>query len=119
VNDAATYEATATKIGGDMGLEIAQCLFEGKKERLEHLLVKRQRRINLCRKKWGESVARAFNRGLTAGLFKYAKMHSDATGTPLDQAEAVITDWSGGLKERMEREQREAREQALRDGAKD
>lgn len=105
------YEASATKIGGQLGLEIAQSLFESKPERLEHLLRQRQRRMILCREKWGESVMLAFNKGLTVGLFKFAKMHSDATGMPLEAAEKVITDWSASLKERMEKEQHEAGEQ--------
>jgi hypothetical protein len=84
-----------SKVAYELGWRVATRLFEGEsKAVIDVLMTRRQRNINLCREKWGEETARAYNRAFVTGLYGYANEHATEHGMEKEDAEEIISRWS-------------------------
>lgn len=83
----------AMQLGHELGTRTAEHVLNGANEAVHIVMIKRQRQIDLCRKKWGEDVAKAYNKGFVLGLYEYAVKFAGEKSIPVSDAEEIISRW--------------------------
>lgn len=89
--------------GRKRGRIIGEALFSDNEAALVSAMQSRQRHMDVCHAQYGDIVARAYNRGITQGLFDTAEALAASGKMTKELAEAKIEAWVSNLQEWGER----------------